>query len=218
MNIMKSVLLIGLGRFGRHVARKLNELNHEVLAVDFKEDRVEAVMPYVTSAQVVDCTNEEYLRSVGVRNFDMCIVAIGDNFQNSLEITSLLKELGAPFVVSRAASDVQEKFLLRNGADEVVYPEKQLANWTAIRYTSDHILNYIEIEHDYAIFEIPIPKQWIGKTIGNLDIRKKFNINIMAVKENGKMELRVNPDTLLTQNMTMLVLGSHKDIHKCFRI
>ena len=148
----------------------------------------------------------------------MSIVAIGDNFQNSLEITSLLKELGSPLVVSRAASDVQEKFLLRNGADQVVYPEKQLANWTAIRYTSDHILNYIEIEHDYAIFEVPIPKQWIGKTIGNLDIRKKFNINIMAVKENGKMELRVNPDTLLTQNMTMLVLGSHKDIHKCFRI
>ena len=125
---MKSILLIGLGRFGRHIAMKLDELHHQVMAVDTDEKRVEAVLPYVTNAQIGDATDEEFLSSLGVRNFDVCIVAIGDNFQSSLETTSLLKELGAGYVVSRAARDVQAKFLLRNGADEVVYPEKQLAD------------------------------------------------------------------------------------------
>ena len=121
---MKSILLIGLGRFGKHVAQKLYELKHQVMAVDMIEERVNEVLPYVTNAQIGDGTNEEFLSSLGVRNFDVCIVAIGDNFQSSLETTSLLKELGAKMVVSRAARDVHAKFLLRNGADEIVYPEK----------------------------------------------------------------------------------------------
>ena len=119
---MKSVLLIGLGRFGRHVARKLNEMNHQVLAVDKNEKRVEDALPYLTSAQIGDSTEEAFVRSLGVRNFDVCIVAIGDAFQSSLETTSLLKDLGARKVVARAARDVHAKFLLRNGADHVVYP------------------------------------------------------------------------------------------------
>ena len=143
---MKSVLLIGLGRFGRHIAMKLNELNHQVMAVDKQESRVDEILPYVTNAQIGDGTNIEFLRSLGVRNFDVCIVAIGDDFQSSLETTSFLKELGAKKIVSRAARDVHAKFLLRNGADEIVYPEKQLANWTAIRYSSDHIFDYIELD------------------------------------------------------------------------
>ena len=110
----------------------------------------------------------------------MCIVTIGGNFQNSLETTSLLKELGAKLVVSRAERDVQEKFLLRNGADEVVYPEKQVANWAAIRYTADHIRDYIEVDDAHAIFEVEVPEEWIGKTVGELDIRRKYSINIMA--------------------------------------
>ena len=123
---MKSVLLIGLGRFGRHIASKLNKLGHQVMAVDSDEERVQAVLPYVTNAQIGDSTSWEFLDSLGVRNYDACIVAIGDDFQNSLETASLLKELGARKVIARAATGVQEKFLLRNGADEVVYPEKQL--------------------------------------------------------------------------------------------
>ena len=137
---MKSILLIGLGRFGKHIALHLNHLRHQVMAVDTSEERVEAVLPLVTNAQIGDSTNADFLESLGVRNYDVCIVAIGNNFQSSLETTSLLSELGARFVVSRAATDVQEKFLLRNGANEVVYPEKQLAKWTAIRYSADHIL------------------------------------------------------------------------------
>ena len=179
---MKNILLIGLGRFGRHIAMKLNELNHQVLAVDEDEDRVNAVLPYVTNAQIGDSTSEEFLSAIGVRNFDVCIVAIGDNFQSSLETASLLKELGAQYVVARAARDVQAKFLLRNGADEVVYPEKQMAVWTAIRYSSDHILDYIALGDDHAIFEIEVPANWIDKTIGQLDVRKRYNVSIMAIK------------------------------------
>ena len=203
---MKSILLIGLGRFGRHIAMKLDELHHQVMAIDKEDSRVEAILPYVTNAQIGDATNEDFLSSLGVRNFDVCIVAIGDNFQNSLETTALLKELGAKLVVSRAARDVHAKFLLRNGADEIVYPEKQLANWTAIRYSADHILDYIELDEEHAIFELSVPHDWIGKTVGQLDIRKKYNINIMAIKTNGILDLRINSDTYLPSDSSMLVL------------
>ena len=215
---MKSILLIGLGRFGRHIAKKLDELHHQVMAVDKEDTRVDAVLPFVTNAQIGDATNEDFLSSLGVGNFDVCIVAIGDSFQNSLEVTSLLKELGARMVVSRAARDVHAKFLLRNGADEIVYPERQLADWVAIRYSADHILDYIELDEEHAIFEISIPEEWLGKTIGQLDIRKKYNVNIMALKTNDIMNLKISSDTQLLKGSTMLVLGETKHIQKCFHI
>ena len=215
---MKSILLIGLGRFGRHIAIKLDELHHHVMAVDKEDTRVDAVLPFVTNAQIGDATNEDFLSSLGVGNFDVCIVAIGDNFQSSLEVTSLLKELGARMVVSRAARDVHAKFLLRNGADEIVYPERQLADWVAIRYSADHILDYIELDEEHAIFEISIPEEWLGKTIGQLDIRKKYDINIMALKTNDIMNLEISSDTQLLKGSTMLVLGETKHIQKCFHI
>lgn len=215
---MKNILLIGLGRFGRHIALQLNKLGHEVMAVDSNEERVNEILPIVTNAQIGDSTNTEFLKSLGIGNFDVCIVTIGGNFQNSLETTSLLKELGAKLVVSRAERDVQEKFLLRNGADEVIYPEKQVANWAAIRYTADHIRDYIEVDEAHAIFEVEVPEGWIGKTVGELDIRRKYSINIMATKENGKINMAVSPDTVLTDNSTLLVLGAYKELQKCFRI
>ena len=215
---MKNILLIGLGRFGRHIALQLNKLGHEVMAVDSNEERVNEILPIVTNAQIGDSTNTEFLKSLGIGNFDVCIVTIGGNFQNSLETTSLLKELGAKLVVSRAERDVQEKFLLRNGADEVVYPEKQVANWAAIRYTADHIRDYIEVDYAHAIFEVEVPEEWIGKTVGELDIRRKYSINIMATKENGKINMAVSPETVLTDNITLLVLGAYKELQKCFRI
>ena len=215
---MKNILLIGLGRFGRHIALQLNKLGHEVMAVDSNEERVNEILPIVTNAQIGDSTNTEFLKSLGIGNFDVCIVTIGGNFQNSLETTSLLKELGAKLVVSRAERDVQEKFLLRNGADEVGYPEKQVANWAAIRYTADHIRDYIEVDDAHAIFEVEVPEEWIGKTVGELDIRRKYSINIMATKENGKINMAVSPETVLTDNITLLVLGAYKELQKCFRI
>ncbi|MDD6201727.1 MAG: TrkA family potassium uptake protein [Lachnospiraceae bacterium] len=215
---MKSILLIGLGRFGKQIAVKLSELNQEVMAVDKNEERVESVMAYATSTQIGDSTNYEFMRSLGIGNFDVCIVTIASDFQGSLETTSLLKELGAKQVISRAATDVQAKFLLRNGADEIVYPEKQLANWTAIRYSSEHIFDYIELDKDYAIFEIEVPASWVGKTIGEINIRKKYNINIMALKKDEKMELTISSETKLEEDHTLLVLGNSRDIQKCFRI
>lgn len=215
---MKSILLIGLGRFGRHVAEKLYELDHQVMVVDKQEDRVEAVMSYVTNAQIGDSTNMEFLETLGVSNFDVCIVAIASDFQSSLETTAYLKDLGAKMVVSRASRDVHARFLLRNGADEIVYPEKQVANWTAIRYSSEHIFDYVQLSDTHAIFEIEMPQNWVGKTIGQVDIRKKFNINIMALKRDGKLDMAIRPDTMLTDDATMLVLGESRDIQKCFKI
>lgn len=215
---MKSILLIGLGRFGRHIALKLNALNHQVMAIDHNEERVNALLPFVTNAQIGDSTNEEFLAALGVGNYDACIVAIGDNFQNSLETTYLLKELGARKIIARASKEMQEKFLLRNGADEVVYPEKQLAAWTAIRCSSEHILDYIELDDEYAIFEVEIPSDWSGKSILELDIRKKYGINILGVRTNGKLNMNITPNTVLGHGTSVLVLGQEKAVHKCFRI
>ena len=215
---MKSILLIGLGRFGRHIAFKLNDFNHEVMAIDDNEERINAILPYVTNALIGDSTNEEFLSTLGIRNFDVCIVAIGDNFQNSLETTSLLKELGAKKVIARASTGVHVKFLLRNGADKVVYPEKQLAAWTAIRCTSDYILDYIDLDGDYSIFELAIPKEWCNKTVLQIDIRKKYGLNILGIRVNGKMDMNITPDTFLTEENSILVLGHLKTIQKYFHI
>ena len=215
---MKNILLIGLGRFGRHIALQLNKLGHEVMAVDINEERVNESLPIVTNAQIGDSTNTEFLRSLGIGNFDVCIVTIGGNFQNSLETTSLLKELGAKLVVSRAERDVQAKFLLRNGADHVVYPEKQVAKWAAIRYTADHIFDYIEIDEQHAIFEVEVPEVWVGKSIGELNIRRKFGINILGIKHSGKTDVSITPDTVLSGETTILALGEYKALQKCFRI
>lgn len=215
---MKNILLIGLSHFGKHVAEELADLGHEVMAVDINEEKVNEILPIVTNAQIGDSTNAEFLKSLGVGNYDVCIVTISENFQNSLETTSLLKELGASYVVSMAKRDVQEKFLLRNGADEVVYPEKQVAKWAAIRYSADHLLDYVELDDEYGIFEVEVPLAWIGKTVGQVDIRKKYNINIMAYRQNGKLDASVSPDTLLTDQVTLLVLGEYKALQKCFKI
>ena len=215
---MKNILLIGAGRFGRHIAMQLSQLGHQVMAVDTNEERINDVLPFVTNAQIGDSTNEEFLRTLGIGNFDVCFVTISSNFQNSLETTSLLKELGAQYVVSRAERDVQAKFLLRNGANNVVYPEKQMAKWAAIRYTANHIFDYIEFDEQHAIFEVKVPKDWIGKSVGELDVRRKFGINILGIKRGGKTDVSVMSNTILSENITILALGEYKALQKCFRI
>ena len=215
---MKSVLLIGLGRFGRHIAMKLNSMNCHVMAVDNNEERVNAVLPYVTDGIIGDSTNENFLSSLGVKDYDACIVAIGDDFQSSLETASLLKELGAKKVIARASRGVQEKFLLRNGADEVVYPEKQLAAWTAVRCVSDNVLDYIELGNDYSIFEIAVPENWVGKSILDLHVRRKYNLNVLAVRKHGDLKVEAVLDDELQATDSLLVLGREKDIQKCFKI
>ena len=215
---MKSFLLIGLGRFGRHLAMQLNAQGHQVMAVDDDEEKVNAVLNVVTNAQIGDSTNGEFLQELGVGNYDVCIVAISDNFQSSLETTSLLKELGAKKVVSRAERDVQAKFLLRNGADEVLYPEKQLAKWAAVRYGSDHLLDYIELDADNAIVEVEVPAEWAGKTVGEIDVRRIHNINLLAVKREGAIDAQITPYTVLPEDGTLLALGQYKALKRCFRV
>ena len=215
---MKSVLLIGVGNFGMLIARQIHELGHQVMAVDKDENRINEVLPFVTNALIGDSTNKNFLASLGISDYDVCIETIGSDFQSSLETTSLLKELDGKMVVSRANREVQAKFLLRNGADEVVNPEKQIAKWTAIRYTSNHILDYIKLDDNHAIFEVKLPKEWIGKSVRNIDIRQKYGINIMALKKNGEMNLTILPDNVFEEGQTLLVLGEHKAIQKCFHI
>lgn len=211
---MKNILLIGLGRFGKHIAMQLNEMGHEIMAVDINEERVNRILPFVTNAQIGDSTDASFLESLGIGNFDICFVTIGGSFQNSLETTSLLKELGANLVISRAERDVQEKFLLRNGADRVVYPEKQVAKWASIRYADDHILDYMEVDASHAIFEVAIPDEWIGRSVGELDIRRRYNINILAVKKEREVSVTISVNTVLEADSTLLVLGDYKAIQK----
>ncbi len=214
---MKSVLIIGAGQFGCHVAKIMSGLKCEIMAVDIDESSVNAILPYVTNAQIGDGTNKEFLQSLGVRNYDVCIVSIGDNFQTSLEATALLKEMGASLVISRASNDVQEKFLLRNGADEVVYPEKISAKRLAIKMSSDAILDFIELDENYSIYEMAMPRDWVGKSLVQLDVRRKFNINIISVKREGKI-IMPGADTVMNQQDVLYVIGDMKDLKRCFKI
>ena len=214
---MKSVLLIGLGRFGRYTAKKLNELGHDVMAIEKDEERLNKVIHEVTDARIGDATSKEFLETIGVSNFDLCIVAIGDAFLEALEITSLLQELGSKKTIARATSARMEKFLLRNGADAVVFPEREFANWTAIRYSSDNIENYIEVSDGYAIYELKVPKQWDQKRIDEVDVRRKYGISILGIR-NGKMTMNPPFNTVLRKEDTMLVLGNSAEMHRIFRL
>ena len=214
---MKSILLIGLGRFGRHIAEKLHDMQHAVLAVDHDEDRVNRILPLVTNALIADSTNADFLQSLDIPSFDVCIVAIGDDFQSSLETTSILKEFGARYVVARASRDIHEKFLLRNGADETVYPERQLALWTAIRCGSNHILDYFPLSDEYAIYEVPVPKAWEGKSIIELDIRRRHHLNILGIKAGDRIDLNISAQTILAANAAVLVAGRQEDVDHALR-
>ena len=214
---MKSILLIGLGRFGRYIAEKLHDMQHEVLAVDHDEDRVNSILPFVTNALIADSTNADFLRSLGIPSFDICIVAIGDDFQSSLETTSLLKEFGARYVVARASRDIHEKFLLRNGADETVYPERQFALWTAIRCSSNHILDYFPLSDEYAIYEVLVPKAWEGKSIIELDIRRRHHLNILGIKAGDNIDLNISAQTIFAPDAAVLVAGRQEDVAHVFQ-
>ncbi|MBQ7523576.1 MAG: TrkA family potassium uptake protein [Oscillospiraceae bacterium] len=214
---MKNILIVGLGRFGKYTAAKLTELGHEVMAIDRREERVNEALDLVTGARIGDCRNEDFLRSLDVPGFDVCIVAIAGDFQSSLEITSLLKELGAKTVVARASSDRQEKLLLKIGADDVIYPQRETAIQTAIRYSSEHVFEYISLGGDYAILEVSVPEKWIGKHVGELDIRKKYGLNILAVKQGDTLDAMIGPQTALPADARLLVLGDFERLRACFK-
>lgn len=212
--IMKTVLIIGLGRLGHHLCINMSQLGNEVMIVDRNEESLQDLLPYATMAKVGDCTNEDVLRSLGVGNFDICFVCIGSNFQSSLEITSLIKEMGAKYVVSKANRDIHAKFLLRNGADEVIYPDRDIAERLAVKHSANHVFDYIELTEGYSIFEIPPMKEWIGKSIRQLAIRSKYHVSILGIKKNGHLQLLPQADRLLEETDHLMVVGLTKDIDR----
>ena len=212
---MKSILIIGAGQFGIHIAKRMSQLNCEIMAIDSNEERINTILPFVTNAQIGDSTNADFMSSLGIPDFDVCMVTISDSFQDSLETTALLKDLGANKVISRAQNDVQEKFLLRNGADETVYPEKQTAVRLATKEASDDILDVLQLDHNLNIYEVRVPRSWNNRTLAELDKRKKHNLNVIAVRIQDQLVLPM-PDMVLNIDDAMLILGNMKDIQKAF--
>lgn len=208
---MKSVLIIGLGRFGHHLAANFLDLGNDVMIIDSDEQKIEDLVPYATSARIGDCTKPEVLKSLGIGNFDYIFVCIGTNFQSSLEITSLAKEMGAKRVISKATRDIQAKFLLRNGADEVIYPEKDLAENLAARYSVNNVFDYIDLEQGYAIYEIPPLKDWVGKSIRESDIAARFHISILGIRRNGgPSTIMPSADYVIQKDEHLMVLAENK--------
>lgn len=211
---MKSILIIGLGRFGRHMAKKFSEQNNDVMAIDINEERINNVLSVVTNALIGDATNEQFMETIGVRDFDLCVVAIGDNFQSSLETTALLKDLGAKFVLARASRDVHAKFLLRNGADDVIYTEKETAERLAVKYGSDNIFNYIELNDEYSIYEIAVPPSWLNKSILKVNVRSKYGISILATKQGNNIYPLPKPEHVFTDSESLMILGKNEDVSR----
>ncbi len=214
---MKNILLIGLGRFGTYIAKELFDMNHEVMAVDASEECVNSALPFVTNALIGDSTNRNFLETLGVKDYDTCIVAIGDGFQGSLETVSFLKELGARHIIARASSDQQEKLLLQIGADEVIYPEKKLAFWVAVRCSSVNVLDYQELDDEYAVVEVTPPGEWAGKSLLALDLRRRYDFNVLGIRTNGKLNCTVDPNVVFRRDQSVLLLGSKKMIAKCLQ-
>ena len=209
---MKSILIIGMGRFGHHLAQNFLEHEHDVMIVDENEEKLEDMVPYATSTRIGDCTKEEVLKSTGIRNFDVVFVCIGTNFQSSLEITSLVKEMGAKRVISKATRDIQAKFLLRNGADEVIYPEKDIAEKWAERYSLDNIFDYIDLPGAFGIYEMPPLKEWVGKSIRESDIAAKYKVSILGIKKPNEEEMRVMPgaDYVIRDTDHLMVMAGNE--------
>lgn len=208
---MKSFLIIGMGRFGQHLCRNLIDLGNDVMIVDQNEEKLEELLPIVTSAKIGDCTKVDVLKSFGVGDFDVCVVCIGTNFQSSLEITSLLKELGANYVISKATRDVHAKFLLRNGADEVIYPERDIAERLAVRVSANHVFDYIEMG-EYGIYEIPPREEWLGRSIKDVNFRVKYHVSIIGTKENGETSLLPPADHIFKKEEHLMIIGRKKDV------
>lgn len=214
---MKSILIIGLGRFGRHMAQKFIEEGNSVLAVEKNEERADNAVSIIDNIQIADATDEMFIKSLGVNNFDLCVVAIGDNFQNALEITVLLKDLGAKYILARACRDVHRKLLLRNGADHVVYAEREMAERLALKYGAKNLFDYIELTEDTAICEIAVPDGWVGKTIVQKNVRNKYNISILATKKDGVIHPNPSPDHVFDKYETLMVLAGNDDIDRFIR-
>lgn len=214
---MKSFLIIGMGKFGHHMCQNLAALGNELMVVDEIEENVEDVVDIVTSAKVGDCTKPDVLKTFGVNNFDACFVCIGENFQSSLEITYNLSELGAKYIISLASTDIHAKFLLRNGANHVIYPERDMAGRLAVSISNDSIFDYIQLSDEFSIMEIAPAKSWLGKNIIQANIRAKHQVNVLAVKDPAGVVSMPGADYIFNENDHVMVMGKQADIEKLVR-
>lgn len=212
MKNTKSVLLIGMGKFGRTLGEKLIGMGDEVMIVDKSEELINSLAPKYTSALIANCMDGENLRALDVPSFDVCVVAIGDDFQSSLEITSNLKELGARFIVSKATTEIQRKFLLRVGADEVIYPDNDLAERLAIKINTANVINFVEFDNEYSIFEIPAPDRWLRRTIIEVNPRGKYGMNILIVKKSKQEITMPSGDYTFEEGDLVVVFGNTESI------
>lgn len=214
---MKNVLLIGLGRFGRHMAQKLADMGHQVLVVDKDEHKVQEAMSYVTNGEIGDAADPALIDALGVRDFDLCVVTMSHDLQASLEITALLKKKGARKVLVRVSRDTHAQFLLACGADEIIYPEKEMADWAAVRYSGDHVYDYTRLSADHAIYETEIPDSWIGRSVAELGVRQRYHLNILALRRDGAVNPLFDASSVFKANDRVILLGSDKDVQKFLR-
>ena len=211
---MKSVLIIGMGRTGRHLASKMQELGNDVMIVDKNPAIIEALSGRFTDSNICDCTNDAIIKALGVDNFDICFVTIGEDFQASLVVTSLLKQFGARMIVSKAKQDIQADLLRKIGADEIVCPEREISEKLAVRYNADNIFDFIPLTADYSIYELPIQAAWIGQTLSGLNVRRKYQINIIAVKHDNEINPNVGPDYRFREGDHIILIGRSNEVFK----
>ena len=211
---MKSVLVIGMGRLGKNLAMEMLKLGNEVMVVDKHADIIESLSEILPDCHVGNCTNESVLKSLDVKSFDVCFVTIGANFEASLVITILLKKLGAKKVIAKASQDIQANILTTIGADEVIYPELDMAQSLAVKYSASNVFDYLELSDEYGIFEIPILPYWVGETIIKIDVRKKYRLNIIAVKNGENMLVSPPADYCFKEKDHVVVVGKPKDALK----
>lgn len=214
---MKSILIIGMGKFGHHLCDNLIDLGNDVMAVDEREERVADLIYKVTNVQIGDCTNPQVIKSIGIGNFDYVFVCIGSNFQNSLEVTSLVKEMGAKYVISKANRDVHARFLLKNGADEVIYPDRDIAVKVAKRFSVDHVFDYVPLDGDYSIYEVPPCRDWIGHTITSINVRQNYDVNILGIKKGDAFDIMPAPDYEFKEDEHLMVLGRRASVEKILK-
>jgi len=205
---MKSFAVLGLGRFGKSLAQTLYKLGHEVIAIDKDEDVVQEISDHVTHAVVGDFEDEDVLKSIGIRNFDTAIVAVADDIQVSILVTMMLKELGIKNVIAKAQSNIHARLLAKVGADSIVFPERDMAVKMAYTLTSSNFVDNIALSDEYCITELFVPEAWVNKSIRELHIRERYNINILALKRDKNVMVNISPDEIMQKNDVVVVLAS----------
>ncbi len=214
---MKSILIIGAGNFGHYLCRDLAALNNEIMIIDKKETMLEDLMDVATDTMIADCTRESVLNRIGVSSFDICFVCLNEStkdFQSCLEVTSLLKDFGAKYVVSVADNAVHEKFLLRNGADEVIRPNKDSAIRAAVKYNNDHVFDYIDLKGGYSVYEISPLKEWVDKSIADMDIRARYEVYIIGIiHPEGSTDFMPDPKTVIRQDDHLLAFAHEETMN-----